>query len=68
MTDEERTTHNEREIAELRVHVAILATKQDEVMKKLDKFIGFYTWAGRIIGAAFLVSVYTWITGGGFNR
>lgn len=59
---------HDREIAELRVQLAVLSTKQDEVIKKLDKFISIYSWAGRIVGAAFLVSVYTWVTGGGFNQ
>lgn len=59
---------HDRELAELRVQLAVLTTKQDEILSKLDKFVNTYTWAGRIIGAAFLVSVWQWLTGGGLNR
>lgn len=59
---------HDKELAELRVQLAILSTKQDEILGKLDRFVSTYTWAARIVGAAFLVSVWSWITGGGFNR
>lgn len=59
---------HDKELAELRVQLAVLSTKQDEILSKLDRFVSTYTWAARIVGAAFLVSAWSWVTGGGFNR
>jgi len=64
MTDRDRISGNENEIAELRVQVATLITKQDELVKKVDKFSSGINRALWLIGGGFISYVVWFFTTG----
>lgn len=56
-----------RELAELRTQMAVLVTKQDALIQKLDGFSSSINRGLWIIGGGFIAAFVAWIVRGGLS-
>lgn len=58
---------HEKELADLRVQMAVLVTRQEQLIKKLDTFSSGINRGLWLIGGGFLSALIVWLTGGMFG-
>lgn len=58
---------HERQLADLRTQMAVLVTKQDALIKKLDSFSSGVNRGLWIVGGGFLTALVMWVTNGGLH-